>query len=46
MVFDLVKEVEGEVFDMLKAVTKSHGTLSRLTELQPESLNNNDDNEV
>ena len=37
--FDLAQEVEDEVFDMLEAVTKLHETLSTLTGLQPESLN-------
>ena len=43
MFFDLAEEVEGKVFDLLKAVTKLHGTLSMLTGSQPESLNDNSD---
>ncbi len=43
--FDLALEMEDEVFDMLEAVTKLHETLSTLTELRPESLDDEDDAE-
>ena len=43
--FDLAQEVEDEVFDMLEAVTKLHGTLSTLAGLHPKSLNDDGEDE-
>lgn len=36
--FDLAQELDDEVFDMLEAVKRLHDTLSVLTELRPEGL--------
>ena len=40
--FDLALELDDEVFDMLEAVTRLQETLSTLTELRPESLDDDD----
>jgi len=38
--FDLAMELEDEVFDVLEVATRLHETLSTLTALYPESLDN------
>lgn len=41
--FDLALELEDEAADMLEAVTRIHETLSTLTALRPEGLDDDDD---
>ena len=40
--FNLVSELEDEIFDMLEAVTRLHETLETLTALQSDSLDDSD----
>jgi len=43
--FDLDLELEDEALDMLEAITRIHETLSTLTALRPEGLDDDDDDD-
>lgn len=44
--FKLAQELDDEVFDMLEAVKRLHDTLSALTELRPEDLDDDGGDEA